>query len=182
MSILTILILNRWQCSRMVLFIHSSLLLFPNTFIKDWMCANRQDIRWTLHSAHSSLALKVVKTQSNATSPKISDIHCSQWTQMVAINIIIPNVPTWISGFIWKWVWLFVELGFCFRTKTVSEYYECAVLYGLSTVESACFEWFENNIMCKQSRSLLKQIRYEIILPVMLCWNFDVYGSAQWST
>ena len=53
------------------------------------MCANPQDIRLTLRSAHSSLALKVVKTQSNASSPKL-----------VAINIIIPNVPTWISGFI----------------------------------------------------------------------------------
>lgn len=46
-----------------------------------------------------------------------------------------------------------------FRSKTVCEYYECSVMYGLQAVEASCFEWFENNVMCKQSRSLLKHIR-----------------------
>jgi len=43
--------------------------------------------------------------------------------------------------------------------NTVCEYYECSVTYGLTLVTAACFKWFENNIMYKQTKTLLKHIR-----------------------
>ncbi|XP_067947296.1 germ cell-less protein-like 1 [Watersipora subatra] len=59
-------------------------------------------------------------------------------------------------------------------SKTVCGYYDCSLLYGLGAVKDACFEWLENNIMAKQSKDLLKDIKSTLMQDLIKSPNLFV--------